>query len=76
VNQAIKYQDEYAAYRNIPIVMTSSIELSPDERFPMAGELEMIRPDYYLTKPLDIPKFLEIVQRAAASCPARSTGQN
>jgi CheY-like chemotaxis protein len=68
VNQAIKYQDAYADYRNIPIVMTSSIDLSPDERFPMAGELDMIRPDFYLTKPLDIPKFLEVVQKAAALC--------
>ena len=67
VIQALKYQDEYADYRNIPILMTSSIELSPDERFPMAGELDMIRPDYYFTKPLDIPRFLEVVQRAAAS---------
>ena len=70
VNQAIKYLDGYAAYRNIPIVMTSSIDLSPDERFPMAGELDMIRPDFYLTKPLDIPKFLEVVRRAAALCPS------
>jgi len=70
VNQAIKYQDTYADYRNIPIVMTSSIELSPDERFPMAGELDMIRPDFYLTKPLDIPKFLEVLQRAAVLCPS------
>lgn len=71
VNQAIKYQDLYAEYRNIPIVMTSSIDLTPDERFPMAGELDMIRPDFYLTKPLDIPKFLDIVHRAAALCPSR-----
>ena len=70
VNQAIKYQEGYTDYRNIPIVMTSSIDLSPDERFPMAGELDMIRPDFYLTKPLDIPKFLEVMQRAAALCPS------
>jgi len=70
VTQAIKYQDAYADCRNIPIVMISSIELSPDERFPMAGEVDMIRPDFYLTKPLDIPKFLEVVQRAAALCPS------
>lgn len=73
VNQAIKYQDLYADYRNIPIVMTSSIDLTPDERFPMAGEVNMIRPDFYLTKPLDIPKFLEVVQAAAALC--RSHGE-
>ena len=70
VNQAIKYQDEYVDYRNIPILMTSSIDLNPDERFPMAGELDMIRPDYYFTKPLDIPRFLEVVQRAAALSPS------
>ena len=69
VNQAIKFQDAYAEFRDIPILMTSSIDLSPDERFPMAGELDMIRPDFYLTKPLDIPKFLEVVQKAAALCP-------
>jgi CheY-like chemotaxis protein len=70
VNQAIKYQDAYADYRNIPIIMTSSIELSPDERYPMAGELDMIRPDFYLTKPLDIPKFLEVVKTGAALRPS------
>jgi CheY-like chemotaxis protein len=70
VNQAIKYQDAYADYRNIPIVMISSIDLSPDERFAKAGELDMVRPDFYLTKPLNIPRFLEIVQKAAAHCHA------
>jgi len=63
-NQAIKYQDEYAAFRAIPIIMASSIQQSPDELFPRAGELEMIRPDYYFAKPLDIPKFLDVVRRA------------
>ena len=36
----------------------------------MAGELDMIRPDFYLTEPLDIPQFLEVVERAAAHCPS------
>ncbi len=66
VNQAVKYQDEYAACRNIPIIMVSSIQETPDERFPAAGEVDMIRPDYYLTKPLDIPKFLALVKRLVA----------
>ncbi len=74
VNQAIKHQEEYRDYRNIPVVMTSSIELSPDELFPMAGEVEMIRPDYYLTKPLDIPVFLQIVDRAASIGRSREAG--
>lgn len=75
VNQAIKYQDTYRDYRTIPVIMTSSIESSPDERFPMAGEVEMIRPDYYLTKPLDIPRFLQVVEMASSVCHARDAGQ-
>jgi CheY-like chemotaxis protein len=71
VNQAIKYQDAYAEFRNVPIVMVSSIQESPDELYPMAAEVEMIRPDYYLAKPLDIPKFLEVLETAAARLPSR-----
>lgn len=66
VTWAIKNKDEYGEFRNVPIVMTSSIEDSPDERFAMCPEAGMIRPDYYLTKPLDIPRFLETVERAAS----------
>jgi len=63
VNQAIKWREEFAAYRNIPVVMVSSIQQEPDEMFPMAGELEMIRPDFYVRKPLDIPAFLASLDR-------------
>jgi CheY-like chemotaxis protein len=63
VNQAIKYQDEYRKYRNTPIIMVSSILQTPDERFPRAAELEMIQPDAYLTKPLDIDRLLDVVKR-------------
>ncbi len=70
VNQAIKYQEKYADCQNIPIIMVSSIDTSPDELFSMAGEMDMVHPDFYLTKPIDIPKFLEVVQRAAAHCPS------
>ncbi|MGE5647873.1 MAG: response regulator [Acidobacteriota bacterium] len=61
---AVKNKDEYSEFRNVPILMTSSIEDSPDERFAMCPEAGMIRPDYYLTKPLDIARFLETVERA------------
>jgi CheY-like chemotaxis protein len=64
VNQAIKYQDEYKRYRSTPIVMVSSIQEQPDERFPRAVEVDMILPDAYLTKPLDIDRFLDVVKRA------------
>lgn len=71
VNQAIKFQDQFAEFRGVPIIMVSSIDQSPDELFPMASELEMIRPDIYLTKPLDIPRFFQVLEAAAAQCASR-----
>jgi CheY-like chemotaxis protein len=65
ITHALRHRDEYAAYRGIPIVMISSIEESPDERFPMAPEVEMIRPDRYMTKPLEIPRLLEVLRKTA-----------
>jgi CheY-like chemotaxis protein/osmotically-inducible protein OsmY len=65
VNQAIKFQDEYKKYHSTPIVMVSSIQETPDDRFPRAPELAMIEPDAYLTKPLDMERFLEVVERLA-----------
>lgn len=62
VNEVIKYSDAYAAVRDTPIIMVSSIAESPDERFPRAPEVDMIRPDRYFRKPLDIPRFLEVVK--------------
>jgi len=61
VTHSLRYRDEYEAYRSIPIFMVSSIVESPDERFPMSAEVEMIRPDRYLTKPLNIPEFLRLL---------------
>jgi CheY-like chemotaxis protein len=67
VTYALKYLDEYVEFRSIPIFMVSSIEESPDERFPMSAEVEMIRPDRYLTKPLDIPEFLRLLEKAVGA---------
>lgn len=72
LNQAIKYQDAYAEFRTIPIIMVSSIDQPPDELFPMAPEVEMIRPDSYVTKPLDIAAFLEEVKKNLAARQASS----
>jgi CheY-like chemotaxis protein len=66
VNQRLKFGLDFAEFQDIPIVMVSSIESSPDELYPWAGELPQIRPDWYLTKPLDIGRFLEVVEKAAA----------
>ncbi len=64
---AIRNQEQFTEFRSTPIIMTSSIAESPDERFAMCPEAEMIRPDYYLAKPLDIPRFLETVERITAA---------
>jgi CheY-like chemotaxis protein len=63
VTHTLKYRDEYAQFRNIPIFMISSIEESPDERFPMSAEVDWIRPDRYLSKPLDIPELLRLLEK-------------
>jgi CheY-like chemotaxis protein len=62
VNQAIKFGGGFEAVRQIPILMVSSVEIDPASRFAMASEAGMINPDAYLTKPLDIPRFLETVR--------------
>lgn len=58
VTQAVKFAKGAEDLRHIPILMVSSIDLSPNERFSMAGEAAMITPNAYLTKPLDIQRFL------------------
>jgi CheY-like chemotaxis protein len=62
VNQAIKFRGEYALEREIPILMVSSIQIDPATLYARAAEVEMITPDAYLTKPLDIPVFLQRVR--------------
>ncbi|MFH0981428.1 MAG: response regulator [Planctomycetota bacterium] len=63
VVQALKFRAEYRGLEEIPVVMVSSVTQDPASLFPMAGEVDMITPDAYLTKPLDIPKFLQCVHR-------------
>ena len=58
VNQAVKFSEKFACVRHIPILMVSSITVDPATRFKMAGEVDMITPNAYLTKPLDIRRFL------------------
>jgi DNA-binding NtrC family response regulator len=63
LNQAVKFGDKQGRAGNVPILMVSSIAQTPQEAFPAAAETAMITPDDYLTKPLDIPEFLEHVRR-------------
>lgn len=63
VTQAIKFQPRFQKFQGVPILMISSIQESPDDRFGGAGEVDMIRPDRYLTKPLDVPRFVNSVRQ-------------
>jgi CheY-like chemotaxis protein len=67
VNQAIKFRDEYILKKNIPILMVSSIQYDPATLYSRAAEVAMITPDAYLTKPLDIPVFLDRVKSLLAA---------
>lgn len=50
----------------IPVIMISSVERGPAELFARSEEMELIRPDAYLTKPVDVPKFLETLRSLLA----------
>ncbi|MFH1748298.1 MAG: response regulator [Planctomycetota bacterium] len=59
---ALKFLDEESELADVPILMVSSVQDDPSTLFPMSSDTAMITPDAYLTKPLDIPKFLEAVR--------------
>jgi CheY-like chemotaxis protein len=63
VNESLKYCQEYDACKDTPIIMCSSIQNSPDELYPRAEEVAMIRPDAYLAKPLDLGLLLTTIKR-------------
>jgi DNA-binding response OmpR family regulator len=62
VNQRVKFGTGFECIRHVPILMVSSIPIDPATRFSRAGEVDMITPDAYLMKPLDIPTFLARVR--------------
>lgn len=62
VNQRVKFASGFECIRHVPILMVSSIPVDPATRFSRAGEVDMVTPDAYLTKPLDIPTFLARIQ--------------
>ena len=63
VNQALKFTARYEDSSEVPILMVSAIEEPPESRFPLVAEAAMIAPDAYMTKPLNVPKFLELVKQ-------------
>lgn len=62
VNQALKFGSGFECFRHVPILMISSIPIDPAVRFAMAGDVDMITPNAYLTKPVDVPEFLRQVR--------------
>ena len=62
VVQAIKFVPEFKEMGPIPTLMVSSVEQDPATLYGWVGDTSPITPDAYLTKPLDIPKFLTCVQ--------------
>jgi CheY-like chemotaxis protein len=69
VNEAVKFAPGFEAIRHIPILMVSSIQADPATRFSTAEEMPMITPNAYLTKPLDIPRFLSEVSALLGEAP-------
>lgn len=61
---SLRHQPEYEPFQDVPLIMLASIRESPDERFPRAEETELIRPDRYLTKPVDLDLLLDVLERS------------
>jgi CheY-like chemotaxis protein len=72
VSQTLKFRSGYESVRRVPIVMVSSIEEHPAERFARSNDPSMVGPDAYLTKPLDVKRFVKTVRSLLA---AESTAQ-
>ena len=58
LNESVKFLPEYEAIRNVPVLMVSSIATDPATRFARSEEVALVIPNAYLTKPIDIPRFL------------------
>ena len=57
LTQALKHTATYKDLAHVPILMVSSVELSPKELFGWLGDTRWIEPDAYLRKPIDVPVF-------------------
>lgn len=74
VNEAIKFDPGFESVRHVPVVMISSIPLDPEARFGHSDEAEMVTPNLYLTKPLDIPRFISEVETLLGEPRAHTAG--
>lgn len=74
VNQAVKFGQGFESFRHIPILMVSSVEIPPSTQFSRAGEVDMVTPNSYLTKPVDVTAFLGEVRALLGHQADRSAG--
>ncbi len=65
----VKFGAGFESMRHIPIVMVSSVPITPPCRPRTAGDLEMLVSDVCLTKPLDTARFLEEIKRLLGEQP-------
>jgi CheY-like chemotaxis protein len=70
VSQTLKFRSGYESVRRVPIVMVSSIEEHPAERFARSNDPSMVGPDVYLTKPLEIQSFVGTIRSLLKAEPA------
>jgi CheY-like chemotaxis protein len=73
VSQTLKFRSGYESVSRVPIVMVSSIEEHSAERLARSVDPPMVGPDVYLTKPLDVQKFVEILRFLLRAAPAVQT---
>jgi CheY-like chemotaxis protein len=70
VSQTLKHKTGYESVRATPILMVSAIQEHPADRFARSDSPDMPVPDSYLTKPIDIPAFLESVRALLSPTPS------
>ena len=74
INQTLKFRSGYESVRRIPVIMVSSVQEDPAERFARSEDPSKVCPDVYMTKPLDIAKFLETVRSLLSPPATKVTG--
>jgi CheY-like chemotaxis protein len=70
VSQTLRFRSGYKSVRKVPIIMVSAFEQHPSERFAPTDDPSKVGPDVYLTKPLEVRGFVEMVRSLLRAAPA------
>jgi hypothetical protein len=57
------HREEYPALQNIPIVVVASTPRPQEDLFKQVDAVDLICPDCYFTKPVDIFKLLDVLEQ-------------